>query len=225
MQLKRLYDEQAPKKQWGTRLDPCRGCDRGKVVNAARDGVEDCPLCNGTGKMEVLVPPVVGVRILRAGRVQRFTQNLINGGLQEGWLGMAGGRITITAEPENLTYRIVRVPGAYCCHCDAPVPGGLTVALAAESLAHVAQVHPGDESPDPHNPAGYRVESCYGTVLEVGKPIELPAAAKMDRAIRDELAARAGQKYGAQVIGPGALARRKKEKTPASTGPGGSSNG
>ncbi len=199
MQLKRIYDHDAPKEKWSIRTDVCRGCDRGKVVNASRDGVEDCPICGGDGQIKVAVPPVSGIKILRAGPVQRFTQNFVNGGLQEGWLSMGDGRLVLHAEPEALTYRIVRVPGAYCCHCDEPVEGGLTPEAAARTMAYVAQTHPGEECPDPHHPAGYRQENCYTTVLEKGGPIELPEAAAMDRKIRDEMAARTREKYGAQA--------------------------
>ncbi len=206
MQLKRIYDHDAPKEKWSTRTEVCKGCDRGKVVNADRDGVDDCPICGGDGQIKVAVPPVSGIKVLRAGRVQRFTQNFVNGGLQEGWLSMGDGRIVLHAEPENLTYRIVRVPGAYCCHCDEPVVGGLTPALALESMRHVAQAHAGEECADPHHPSGYRQENCYTTVLEKGESIELPEAAAMDRQVRDEMAVRTREKYGAQ-------ARRNLPKT------------
>lgn len=199
MYLKRIYDHGAPKEKWSTRTEVCTGCDRGKVVNAARDGVEDCPICLGKGKIKVAVPPVKGIKVLRAGRVQRFTQNFITGGLLEGWLFMGDGLIVLRAEPEALTYRVVRGPGAYCCFCDESVPGGQTKALADESLAHVAQAHSEEGIADPHHPAGYRVEAFYTTVLEKGEPIELPEAAAMDRKVRDEMAARTRGKYGAQA--------------------------
>jgi len=206
MYLKRLYDTEAPKEKFSIRTDVCSGCDRGKVVNAARDGVEDCPICGGDGKMKVAVPPVRGITVLRARSVQRFTQNLINGGLREGWLGMSGGRIHITAESGNLTYLIIRTPGAYCCHCDESVPGGGSPASAEESLTHVAQAHPEETCPDPQNPAGYRVENFYTGILEEGEPIETAAAKVMDKQVRQALIDRT-QPYAAG----GAKAGPRKE--------------
>lgn len=197
MILKRIYDHEAPHEKRSIRTDICTGCDRGKVVNAARDGVADCPVCNGTGSIEVTVPPVSGVRVLRAGKVQRFTQNFLNGGLKEGWLSMGDGRITIADLSAPLTYQIVRVPGAYCCHCDEPVPGGQSPATAAESLEHVSQAHPGITSPDPSNPSGYRVENCYTAVLEDGDAIDSAEAAAMEGQVRLALAEKLRTKYGA----------------------------
>ncbi len=200
MYLKRIYDHTAPKKKWGTCTEVCKECDRGKVVNAARDGVENCLVCGGDGKIQVAIPPISGITILRAGSVQRFTQHFLDGGLKEGWLSMGDSRITLNAEPESLSYVIIRTPGAYCCHCDEAVPGGGSPEAVAESMAHVTQAHPGEEIADPHHPAGYRVENCYTTVLEKGgKTIELSEAAAMDRQVRDELAARTKEKYGTQA--------------------------
>ena len=197
MRLKRIYNHDAPKKQWSTRMEVCRECDRGKVVNAAGDGVENCLVCGGDGKMEIAVPPVRGIQVLRAGMVQRFTQNFINGALKEGWLSIGNGCMTINAIAGALTYRIVRVPGAYCCHCLESVPGGDSLAAAKESLQHVTQAHQGEDSPDPSNPAGYRMENCYTVVLEAGEPIDTAAAAKMDKGVRETLAAKTREKYGA----------------------------
>ncbi len=197
MLLKRIYDHDAPKEKWSTRTEVCRECDRGKVVNAARDGVENCLVCGGDGKIKIGVPPVSGITMLRAGPVQRFTQHFINGALKEGWLSMGDGRIMLASDPP-LTYQIVRVPGSYCCHCDEAVPGGASLTAAEKSLQHVSQAHPGAASPDPTNPAGYRTENCYTVVLEEGsKPIDTKEATAMDKQVREALAEKVQQKYGA----------------------------
>ena len=197
MQLKRIYDHDAPKEKWSIRTEMCRECVVGKVVNAAGDGVENCLVCGGDGQIRIEVPPVSGITVLRAGLVQRFTQHFINGALKEGWLSIGEGQIRLEATPEALVYRIVRVPGAYCCHCDEPVAGGASAAAVAKSMEHVTQAHLGAASPDPINPAGYRTENCYTAVLEEGAPIELEEATAMDKQVREALAEKVQQKYGA----------------------------
>jgi hypothetical protein len=145
---------------------------------------------------------VIGVRVLRAKRLQHFSPGLIDGGLAEGWLSIGQGVITIAGEAGPVAYRIVRAPGAYCCHCDAPVGGperqspgndGLT-----EGQRHARDTHGDTPSPDPLNPAGYRIEAHFTGVL-IGDEVETltrEEAAKFDQQVRETLAAKLRAKYG-----------------------------
>lgn len=67
---------------------------------------------------------------------QNFSVDLVAAGLAEGWISIASGHLTLHVKPENLVYRIRRVPGKH------PVP----------------KQHPTD--------AGYEVIHCYECVLD-----------------------------------------------------------
>lgn len=146
---------------------------------------------------------VTGVVVLRAKRRQHFSPNLVEGGLLEGWLSISNGVLTISnVGGAPVRYRIVRTPGAYCCHCDAavgdvvtqsPGPDGLT-----EGQRHIQTVHGGAPSPDPLHPAGYRIEAHY-TGLLLGPEVEAMTreeASALDRQVRDALAVKLRVKYG-----------------------------
>lgn len=90
MQLKRIYNHDAPKKEWVSRT----GSD-------------------GTSQQ---IPPVTGVEIRRHGGIdsrQKFTPRLVDRGQREGWLSLAGVELTIAGENKTLIYKINRVPGRY----------------------------------------------------------------------------------------------------------------
>lgn len=44
---------------------------------------------------------------------QHFSDNLVMGALQEGWMSIKDGMLTLHCKPEPLRYKIVRVPGKY----------------------------------------------------------------------------------------------------------------
>ena len=83
MRLKRIYNKEAPKKEW-IETDDNR-----------------------------LVPPVAGVIIQHAGPKQNFSPNLVWIGQKEGWLSLAGTELTVTGQNRTLIYDILRVPGRY----------------------------------------------------------------------------------------------------------------
>lgn len=116
MQLKRLYDKEAPAAEWLTVEEECQTCQgKGKVVNEAADGLADCAACSD-GVRTRQVPPVAGVEVQRVGAVgtmQNFSPRLIEGGRAEGWLALAGNQVIITGVNKVLTYDIQRVPGRY----------------------------------------------------------------------------------------------------------------
>lgn len=113
MRLKRLYNHDAPAKEWVTRQEVCPTCKgKGKIVNAAADGLEKCPDCKD-GAQSVKVPPVVGVEVLQAGPQQNFSPDLVFNGQKEGWITTQGEQLVLTGSNVVLTYRILRVPGKY----------------------------------------------------------------------------------------------------------------
>lgn len=106
--------------------------------------------------------PLDRVIALTAPARQKFSSRFVEGALLEGWLSMtgmnAGDTITLRVQPEELTYRIVAVPGRYCSHCDEKLPDD---AAGEQARVHVALYHPDVPSPDPENPSGYRCDNFY----------------------------------------------------------------
>lgn len=57
-------------------------------------------------------------------------------------------------------YRIVKSRGRYCCHCgDKLEDDDFSQLPGAAARAHVNTEHPGEESPDPDYPYGYRCDN------------------------------------------------------------------
>lgn len=152
---------------------------------------------------------VAGVGLIHTGThpEQNFSARLVAQGLAQGWLAIGGGKLTLTTvDPDleseaKLEYTIVRGPGLYCCHCAKRLEDDVTGELAR---GHVAEAHPGAESPDRDNPAGYRRITGYEAVLDAaqhekyraqpGDPLTVDAVAR--ELVRDAKK-RAAQKKGA----------------------------
>lgn len=136
-------------------------------------------------------PVVSGVKVLRAGKAQNFSPSFIEGGAAEGWLSMAQGRITIHGADGDIVYVIARAPGMYCAHCEQKLDG------AGEAKTHIDSRHGGDKSPDPLNPAGYRVDNFYACVNAAGSVDTLTQAEaqEMRKGVRDALLKRLGDKH------------------------------
>jgi len=115
---------------------------------------------------ELLNPlPVAALSLKHTGTnpEQNFSRRMVDAGLQEGWLSMARGTLTLHTTEDDLAYTILKTPGTYCCHCDMRLdddPSG------ASNRQHVEREHPGEASPDPANPAWYRVTNAYECVLD-----------------------------------------------------------
>lgn len=166
-------------------------------------------------------PRVIGVKMLRAGRVQHFSAGFLDGGQGEGWLIRTADAVTIRATTGPVVYRLIRGPGAYCCYCEAAIPDAGTLLEPGLTIGrkHVLSQHGDALSPDPTNPAGYRVEHHYTGVL-VGDTVEATTpeeAAQMERGVRDALAVKLRTKYGDTR---GASAARRALKTAAAGGEG-----
>lgn len=132
---------------------------------------------------------VNGVRILRAKKIEHWSPNLVEEGIAEGWMSASAGKFVVDGEGKQLTYRVVRAPGTYSCFTGEKLGG------EAEARAHVAEVGKGKPSPDPSNPAGYRVDNFYTVVSDVGHSelsdaelLKMHDAAR--KAVLDKLAAR-----------------------------------
>lgn len=170
MLLKRKYDHDAPTERWTKSYSPCPVC---KGSGARLIGGKPS-VCDGTGceagRVVKLIPPVVGVEVLHAGDRQNFSPSLIRQGQKAGWLTFEADRLTILdSEGDPVTYKVVREPGSYCCHCGEELPdasardedSGMTV-----GQLHVAERHAGETSPDPNNPSGYRRDDFYACEKE-----------------------------------------------------------
>jgi hypothetical protein len=103
---------------------------------------------------------VNGVQVLRAGKRQHFSPDLVMKGMAQGWIAMGDNRIVIKGEGGNVVYRIVRTPGYYCCHDGEPMPDG------PSARAYIEQHFKGEASPDQSNPSGYEKINFYDCVKE-----------------------------------------------------------
>lgn len=99
-------------------------------------------------------PVVRGVSVLQAGKRHNFGHRLIEQGVSEGWLSLASGQITIQSKPP-VVYRVLKVPGYYCCHDGARMTDG------AAARAYIAAKFAGKPSPDRNNPSGYAKLNHY----------------------------------------------------------------
>lgn len=101
-------------------------------------------------------PPLSHIEVRHTGLQarQHFSERMVKGGIDEGWMAIRDGQLTIYALPENLVYSIIQVPGRYSCFDGSKLPDdeGDTGAAAR---AVIADRHPGEVSPDPAHPAGY----------------------------------------------------------------------
>ena len=97
---------------------------------------------------------------------QNFSRRLIDAGVAEGWITMSKGKIVMHTTDEDLEYAIVRMPGMYCCHCDAKLVDDTS---GASGRDHVQAMHGGQPSPDANNPAGFRQTHAYECVLDEGQ--------------------------------------------------------
>jgi hypothetical protein len=99
-------------------------------------------------------PVLDHIKVLQHSKNQRFTQKLINRGVAEGFMTVGQGIITLHTQPQ-LTYKIVRGPGIYCCF------DGKKLDDEKAARAYVEQNFSGQASPDKNNPAGYADERFF----------------------------------------------------------------
>jgi hypothetical protein len=126
---------------------------------------------------------------------QNFSGRLVDAGLADGWLSISGTRLTIKTDAEPLGYAIVHPPGYYCCHDGKEIklsqrarderlrdPTHAKLA-AAEARAYMEKAgFAGKASPDPQNPAGYRVIDHYECKLDAEQHAKFNVQAMKARA-------------------------------------------
>lgn len=105
-------------------------------------------------------PIVTSVRVKRLSGKQNFTQKFIGNATRDGYMSMSQGNIIIHAEDSDLTYKILRTPGYFCCHDNKPLGS------QEEGRDYVKENFDGVESPDTNNPLGYRKDNFYACELQ-----------------------------------------------------------
>ncbi len=100
------------------------------------------------------------IRVKRLSKMQNFTQKLIDRAIREGFMSMIKGKIVLHTNDGDLSYKIVRSPGYFCCHDNEPLGG------EKECREYVEANFKGIESPDKNNPAGYRKDNFHACELE-----------------------------------------------------------
>lgn len=97
------------------------------------------------------------VKVVRGpeiGEAQNFSTKFVEKQQASGLLTMDKNTIVLNTVPP-MKFRIVRRPGYYCCHDDAPMDDDKS------AKAYLEQHFKGKPSPDRNNPAGYRRDNFY----------------------------------------------------------------
>jgi hypothetical protein len=94
---------------------------------------------------------VTGVLIKHTGTApeQNFSRAIVLDGLNNGWISLTADELTLSAEPEDLRYALLRTPGYYCKSSSERIPisehawsamlsTGQGIASRAEALAWLA---------------------------------------------------------------------------------------
>mgnify|MGYP001290723524 CR=1 FL=1 len=83
---------------------------RDEAADPSADGRPVLVLDEETGK-----PVLSHIEVQHTGtsREQHFSDSLVAAGLMEGWMSITDGQLTLHAQPEDLVYTILRVPGKY----------------------------------------------------------------------------------------------------------------
>ena len=95
------------------------------------------------------------LKVISHNKTQNFTQKFIDKGIEEGYVTLSKGNITIHAKPNDLVYKIVRMPGWYCCHDDKKMES------SEDAKRYLIRNFKGKKSPDSNNPSGYRKDNFY----------------------------------------------------------------
>ena len=81
-----------------------------------------------------------------------------------GFVEMDEKSITLNTVDGPMVFKILEIPGKYCCHDGKRIEGPRSD--GALSRAYVEQNFKNKKSPDPDHPAGYRTRNSYYTILE-----------------------------------------------------------
>lgn len=140
MHLKRKYDAESLQR-WQN--------DHGHKSQEMRDRIEK--------------PQVSHIEVLSASREWKVSDSVIEKGVREGWLTLGDGRVTLKTGAADVVYRIMRLPGHYCCFCEEKIEDDGRGTQARKHI--VMHTLP---SPDANNPSGWRKDNFYFCVLESG---------------------------------------------------------
>lgn len=99
-------------------------------------------------------PILTSVRMIQHSKTQKFTPNFVNQALADGLISMMKNQIVMHTVPE-LTYKIVRIPGYYCCFDNKRLSG------EAQAKKYVDDHFSDQKSPDSSHPAGYRKDNFF----------------------------------------------------------------
>lgn len=143
MRLKRVYDPDSLI-EWDEKYGHMRGVSRPPVL-----------------------PKIASIEVQRATKFWNVSAGIVERGLQEGWLTLGDGRVTLKTEDhlDNVVYKILRVPGHYCAHCGEKIEDD---GRGTQARAHLAERGHPAASPDPNNPSGWRRDEFYACQLESG---------------------------------------------------------
>lgn len=100
------------------------------------------------------LPEIDHIIVTRTSKAQKITQKTIDRLMVDNSVVVGDGQIMLKTVPV-LNYKIVRMPGIYCCHDDHKLSDQVT------ARKYVADNFSGKKSPDNQNPSGYRVDNFY----------------------------------------------------------------
>jgi len=96
-------------------------------------------------------------------REQNWSPKMVKQLEDLGVLELTGDSLILSAHPEPLVYKVLKMPGRYCLHCGDKLVDNVDGSMAR---AHVASSHPGEKSPDPENPSGYVCINAFQCMLD-----------------------------------------------------------
>lgn len=102
--------------------------------------------------------------------VHHFSPRLVQRGAEEGWLSLMQGKIVLHGPKHDVSYRIKKGPGAYCCNCGEKIGAGPSIdpRVCSQRIKHVeACCGKAAHTVDAQYPAGYRCDNYYDCKLEV----------------------------------------------------------
>lgn len=104
------------------------------------------------------------IRVKTAAEFQKFSPRIINTAVIEGWMTLGKGLLTIHGEEGDVVYKVLRIPGYYCCFCGGKLDGEV------KSRAHVLELHKDAKKPNTrasrNNPAGYELAAYFSCARE-----------------------------------------------------------
>ncbi len=95
------------------------------------------------------------IKVLRLNKRPSWSIKFVQRGMKEGWLRFHENFILLNTKPHGLAFRIIKIPGVFCCYCDQRIT----------DFRHMIQ-HAGLPSPDSRFPKAYRRRHHFDCILE-----------------------------------------------------------